>query len=91
MVAENVNAAELRSALEDFVRNSLDDGSPVGAETPLADLGLDSFVLLEMVLFVERRFGIKTPLELLTPGNTRTIAALSECCAGVARSTTQAL
>jgi acyl carrier protein len=44
---------------------------------PLSELGVNSFALIEMVLFLERQFGSAFPLSNLTPDNTATLTALS--------------
>jgi len=53
----------------------------VGIEpnTVLSDIGLDSFSTIEMVLFLERKFGIELPDEVLTPDNIASVSALTAC------------
>jgi acyl carrier protein len=41
-----------------------------------ADLGVDSVLFLELVIFVEKRFGIPLPLQLLTSHPLTTIQSL---------------
>lgn len=55
------------------------------ADAVLADLGVDSFSLMEVVLFVERRWGVALPMERLTPENVHTVDALARCIAEVVR------
>lgn len=62
----------------------LTSGTAVAPEDVLADLGVDSFSLMELVLFVERRFGVVLPMERLTPENTRSVRTLADCVAGAA-------
>ncbi|MDA0989644.1 MAG: acyl carrier protein [Verrucomicrobia bacterium] len=74
------SAAALAQVLGDFLRdNILAEGIDVGPDTSLADLGVDSFSLMEVILFVERRFGFVMPVEELTPENMATLGALSAC------------
>jgi len=54
-------------------------GLAVTPDTDLSVLGLDSFTIMELVLFLERRFKVSLALELLTPENTRTVRALTTC------------
>lgn len=54
---------------------------PENAGLPFSELGIDSFSLLELVVFVERKFGIKVPLELLTADNLSSISTFSQCVA----------
>jgi|JI10StandDraft_1071094.scaffolds.fasta_scaffold434649_2 acyl carrier protein len=67
---------ELREFLS---REVLTSGVKVTNDAVLAELGVDSFALMEVVLFVERRFGVVLPVEQLTRDNVRSVAALSRC------------
>jgi acyl carrier protein len=57
----------------------LADGVDVDGATSLADIGVDSFSLMEILLFLERTYGLVFPLEVLTPANIETVSALAEC------------
>lgn len=46
-------------------------------DAALADVGVDSFALMELVLFVERRFGVVLAMSDLTPDNVRSVRALA--------------
>jgi acyl carrier protein len=67
---------ELREFLS---REVLTSGVKVTNEAVLAELGVDSFALMEVMLFVERRFGVVLPVEQLTRDNVRSVAALGRC------------
>jgi len=64
----------------------------VAAETsldencPLADVGIDSFALVELLLFGERTFGIRVPESHLTRKNLASVATLAACILGLASS-----
>ena len=61
VIAENLCA---------FIRKNLvADGVEVKHTTPLLRLGLDSFSLIEIVLFVERQYGLELPDEALNQEN----------------------
>ena len=60
--------------------NILADGIEVNPELSLADIGVDSFALMEVVLFIERRFGLTFPLEELTPEVIESVGSLSLRC-----------
>lgn len=45
----------------------------------LADLGVDSFALMEVVLFIERRYGVVLPMDRLTREHVRSVRSLSGC------------
>ncbi len=64
---DNIFAAEI-----DFNLNS-----------DLLALGVDSFSLMEMILFIERRFSLVLPTEALTPENIASVYTLSHYCATV--------
>lgn len=59
-------------------------GSPVREDDVLSELGVDSFSIMELVLFVERRFGVVLPMERLTPESIRTVRTLAACVARAA-------
>lgn len=56
-------------------------GATVTPESELSELGVDSFALMEIILFVERRYGVVMPMEQLTPDAIRTVGTLSGCLA----------
>jgi acyl carrier protein len=69
---------QLCSFLSDNVLASSVDLSP---DTHLTSIGVDSFSLMEMILFIERRFGLVLPAESLTADNISSVNALSQHCA----------
>ncbi len=81
-----MNSATLETELCQFLSAEvLRTEQSVGPDDTLAELGVDSFSLMELVLFVERRFGVVLPMDRLTPENTRSIRTLSACVAGATR------
>jgi acyl carrier protein len=52
--------------------------------SPLAAAGIDSFSLVELLLFSERAFGITVPESHLTPEHLASLASLARCIAGLA-------
>lgn len=40
---------------------------PLGPDTSLADLGVDSLEIVELIVDIEDTYGIEVPLEFLTP------------------------
>jgi acyl carrier protein len=66
--------------IRDFVVAQLLEGhgGDLEVDSPLLELGIiDSFSLVEIVVFCERRFGIRIPDSELTPVNLESIAALA--------------
>jgi acyl carrier protein len=64
----------------EFLRsNILAEGMEFREETPLIELDVDSLSLIEMLLFVEREFGIRIPDSHLTRANLHSIATITRC------------
>ena len=73
---------EIASQLCVFLReNVLAPQIEVTSDTALSEIGVDSFSLMELVLFIERQFGLELPAEALTPENIASVGALSCYCA----------
>jgi len=71
---------EIRMGLFGFLRDeTLAEGMTFDGATPLASLGVDSMALVQILLFVERRFGVEVPDSELTRANTATLDALALC------------
>lgn len=72
----------ISKALLAFVRESiLADGVSIEPESNLRDVGIDSYSMIEMVLFIERQFGIVLPEEKLIPDNLKSVEALAASAA----------
>ncbi len=65
--------------------NFLADGVDFNEHSPLADVGIDSFALVELLLCSERTFGIRVPESHLTRNNLVSVATLANCIAELAR------
>ena len=76
------SAEDIATQLCDFLRdNILAPSVAVSPNTDLSSIGVDSFSLMEVVLFIERRFGLVLPAESLTPQNMVSVSVLSHYCA----------
>lgn len=51
--------------------------------TLLKDIGIDSFSIVEIILFIERKHGVVIPDEHLVPENFRTVHALANVVIGL--------
>jgi acyl carrier protein len=72
--------AEIRTFVADWFRDGRQDG--LEPDTPLVTSGIvDSAGVLEVVEFLERRFGVKIQETDLTVRNCNTLAALTELVA----------
>lgn len=81
LTQNNYSAEEISSALCSFLQqNILAPDVEVTPDTELAIIGVDSFSLMEIILFIERHFGLILPPESLTPENTASVSNLSLCC-----------
>lgn len=66
----NTTSFAIAESLCIFIRNHLvADGIEVKHTTPLVRLDLDSFSLIEIILFVERQYGLELPDEALNQEN----------------------
>ncbi len=67
-------------ALIDFIRTNLvAEGVEVNETTTFDSLGLDSFSIIEIVLFIERKFGVTLPDKELTKENMHSVETLTRC------------
>lgn len=67
----------LEKALVAFVEGLVETETQVTPSTRLESLELDSFNLMEIIVYGERLIGCKVPLKDLTPEATSTIEALA--------------
>jgi acyl carrier protein len=65
--------------------NFLADGVEFNEHSPLAEVGIDSFALVELLLCSERTFGVRVPESHLTRNNLVSVATLASCIAELAR------
>jgi acyl carrier protein len=78
----SISAEEISKRLCAFLQeNILAPQIEVSPNTELNMLGVDSFSLMEMILFIERCYGLVLPPESLTPDNIASVASLSQYCA----------
>ncbi|MEE9339967.1 MAG: acyl carrier protein [Methylococcaceae bacterium] len=84
----NYSLENISSQLCDFLqKNILAPEVEVTAETELTTIGVDSFSLMELVLFIERRFGLILPPDSLTAENISSVKTLSNYCMTLANQT----
>ena len=65
--------------------NFVAEGTAFDEDSPLAQAGIDSFALVELLLFCERVIGVRVPDSHLTGANLSSMAALANCIADLAR------
>ena len=70
----NTIIAEIKKFIE---TNILATDIKIDAGTNLQQAGIDSFSIVEIILFIERRFGVVITDEKLVPENFKTLNALA--------------
>lgn len=75
----NLNEPDVCSALMGFLEDSiLDESVQITNECDLDQLGIDSFSLIEIILFIERKFGVRIPDSELTKENLRSLSSITQ-------------
>ena len=79
------NADDIAEELCAFARRRLiSESISIAPDTPLARIGIDSASLVELLLFIERRFGLGVPDGELTREHLVSLDALARCVAQLA-------
>ncbi len=70
----------LTAALATYIQETLASaGTPIGEDTPLIDGGiLDYMGLMDVVMFVEQRGGVRVPDDEVVPENFQTVASIEQ-------------
>lgn len=77
----------IAAKLCDFARtNFVAEGVKFDENSPLSEAGIDSFALVELVLFCERVLGVRVPDSQLTNTNLASMASLAKCISELTRS-----
>ena len=66
--------------------NFVAEGRAFDAQSPLAEAGIDSFALFELLIYGERTFGVRVPPSHLTQANLASVAAIARCITELAQS-----
>ncbi len=64
-------------------KNILAEAVSIDADTELKKAGIDSFSTVEIILFIERKFGVAIPDEHLLPENFKTLRSLANTVSGL--------
>lgn len=74
----NITREVITQGLLDFIRtNLIAEEISVAADTNLEELGIDSFSIIEIMLFIERKFGYTIPDSSLTKENVKSVSAIA--------------
>ena len=83
------NPADPQAIAQDlcqFARaNFVSESAPFDERSSLAEAGIDSFGLFQILLYGERTFGVRIPPSHLTRQNLASLSALAACMAELAR------
>jgi acyl carrier protein len=80
------NPKTIAAQLCEFARtNFVPEGAEFDEHSPLAKAGIDSFALVELLLYCERVIGVRVPDSHLTGNNLASMAALANCIVELAR------
>jgi acyl carrier protein len=76
----------IAAKLCDFARtNFVAEGQEFDENSPISQAGIDSFALVELLLFCERDLGVRVPDSHLTGANLTSLASLANCISELAR------
>lgn len=70
----NIITEDIKKYIE---KNILAENIQIDAATNLKQAGIDSFSTVEIILFIERKYGVVIPDEKLIPENFATLQSLS--------------
>lgn len=77
---EKISKEHICNELLLFVQSAILDSSvSITPDTLFNDIGIDSMSIIELVLFIERKFEVAISEKDLTPENLKSIQTLAEC------------
>jgi acyl carrier protein len=77
---EHVIIEEIKKYIE---KNILSSSVKIDADTDLKSAGIDSFSTVEIILFIERKYGKSIPDDKLVPENFKTLRSLASTVNGL--------
>lgn len=69
-----------------ILENILDENVSILPDTNFKDVGIDSYSIIEIILFIERKFGIIIPDDQLNPDNLKSVQSLAICAKSLQKS-----
>lgn len=70
--------------IKKFITDNILSGDVVvDSGTLLQDAGMDSYSIVEIILFIERQYNVSIPNDLLSPENFESIGAIARTIKGV--------
>jgi acyl carrier protein len=73
-----MDSTTIIAEIKKYIQNNiLAENIQLDATTDLKQAGIDSFSTVEIILFIERKFGVAIPDEKLVPENFKTLQSLA--------------
>jgi acyl carrier protein len=70
---------EVEKSLIKFLENNiLGEGLTIDPESSLAEIGVDSYSIVEILLFIERKYGFVIPDDHLKPENFKNVNSIAQ-------------
>jgi acyl carrier protein len=79
MKRTEINREELVRKLQAFLKESAGESAQITGSGSLKDFGIDSFKTIELILYLENRFGLPFPEEAYTSENLKSIDTIIDC------------
>ena len=80
METKKYSVESICSELVDYTQKHIADASlKIDAQTTFNELGLDSSSIIELVLFIERKFSVSISEQDLIPENLKSIQTIANC------------
>ena len=77
---EKITRQEISQQLQTFIQHTIvEKHIVVHEDTPFHQLGIDSMSIIELVLFIERKFRIAIPEADLVPATFTSVHTLADC------------
>ncbi|MCV9387827.1 acyl carrier protein [Reichenbachiella ulvae] len=75
-----VTEEQIKKDLINYIKDEILDASiEMNEESTLSELGIDSFSVVELVLFLERKHGVSIPEKDMLPQNFKSVQSLAHC------------
>jgi acyl carrier protein len=75
---KSMDSITIIAEIKKYIQNNiLAENIQLDATTDLKQAGIDSFSTVEIILFIERKFGVAIPDEKLIPENFKTLQSLA--------------
>lgn len=70
---------EVEKSLIKFLENNiLGEGVTINSTSSLGEIGVDSYSIVEILLFIERKYGFVIPDDYLKPDNFKDVNSIAE-------------